>query len=238
MERETAKEIAALRRLNRAVTQIDFIEILHSGTKRDYLGRVNDRDKAECAEIAKRWDHDYWDGDRTTGYGGMRYDGRWRPVAEKMAAHYGIEPGHRILDVGCGKGFLLYELTQVVPGVEVAGLDISDYAIEHAKEEVKPALKQDHARDLPFEDDSFDFVVSITTLHNLYLFDLMDALREIERVARGGKYVVVETYRNEREKMNLLYWQLTCESFFTPQEWQWVFDQAGYSGDHGFITFE
>ncbi len=233
-----AREIAARRGLNKSVAQIDFIESLHTGTKRDYLGRVNERDKAECAEIAKRWDRDYWDGDRTTGYGGMRYDGRWRPVAEKMAAHYGIEPGHRILDVGCGKGFLLYELSQVVPGVEVVGLDISDYAIEHAKEEVKPALKQGHAKKLPFENDSFDFVVSITTLHNLYLFDLMDALREIERVGRGGKYVVVESYRNEREKANLLYWQLTCECFFAPQEWQWVFDQAGYSGDHGFIYFE
>ncbi len=233
-----AREIAARRGLNKSVAQIDFIESLHTGTKRDYLGRVNERDKAECAEIAKRWGRDYWDGDRTTGYGGMRYDGRWRPVAEKMAAHYGIKPGQRILDVGCGKGFLLYEFTQAVPGVKVAGLDFSDYAIEHAKEEVKPTLKQGHAGNLPFEDDSFDFVVSITTLHNLYLFDLMDALREIERVGRGEKYIVVESYRNEREKVNLLYWQLTCECFFAPQEWQWIFDQAGYSGDHGFIYFE
>ncbi len=220
------------------MTQIDFIENLHTGTKRDYLARVTERDKAECTELAKQWGRDYWDGDRATGYGGMRYDGRWRPVAEKMAAHYGLKPGHRILDIGCGKGFLLYEFTQAVPGVEVAGLDISDYAIDHAKEEVKPVLKQGHARELPFEDDSFDFVVSITTLHNLYLFDLMNALHEIERVGRGGKYVVVESYCNEREKMNLLHWQLTCECFFTPEEWQWVFAQAGYSGDHGFITFE
>jgi protein-L-isoaspartate(D-aspartate) O-methyltransferase len=220
------------------MSEIDFLESLHSGTRRDYLGRVTERDKAECAEIAKQWDRDYWDGDRTTGYGGMRYDGRWRPVAEKMAGHYGIEPGHSVLDVGCGKGFLLYEFTQAVPGVDVAGLDISDYAIGHAKEEVRPNLKQGHAGELPFEDDSFDFVVSITTLHNLYLFDLVDALKEIERVGRGGKYVVVESYRSEREKANLLYWQLTCECFFTPQEWQWAFDQAGYLGDHGFIYFE
>jgi protein-L-isoaspartate(D-aspartate) O-methyltransferase len=218
--------------------QIDFIESLHTGTKRDYLGRVTERDKAECAEIAKQWGHDYWDGDRTTGYGGMKYDGRWRPVAEKMVAHYGIKPGHRILDVGCGKGFLLYEFTQAVPGVDVTGLDISDYAIENAKKEVKPDLKQGHARELPFEDNSFDFVVSITTLHNLYLFDLMESLREIERVGCGGKYVVVESYRNEREKMNLLYWQLTCECFFAPQEWQWIYEEAGYSGDYGYIYFE
>ncbi len=218
--------------------EIDFIGSLHRSTQRDYLGRVNEADKAECATIAKRFGEDYWDGERHLGYGGYSYDGRWRPVAEKMVAHYGIEPGQRILDVGCGKGFLLYEFTQAVPGVEVAGIDISDYAIEYAKEEIKPALKQGHARKLPFEDDSFDFVVSLTTLHNLYLFDLMDALKEIERVGRGGTYVMVETYRNEREKMNLLYWQLTCECFFTPEEWQWIFTQASYSGDHGFITFE
>ena len=154
------------------MSEIDFLGSLHSGTKRDYLGRVNERDKAECAEVAKQWGRDYWDGERTTGYGGMRYDGRWRPVAGKMAAHYGIKPGHKILDVGCGKGFLLYELSQVVPGVEVAGIDISDYAIEHAKEEIKPALKQGHARELAFEDDSFDFVVSITTLHTQYTLPL------------------------------------------------------------------
>ena len=220
------------------MTQIDFIQKLHSGTKRDYLARVNEADKAECMEIARKWGYDYWDGERKYGYGGYTYDGRWHSVADAMAEHYGLKAGDRILDVGCGKGFLLYEFTQAVPGVEVVGFDISDYAIEHAKGEVKPLLKQGHARKLPFEDASFDFVVSIATLHNLYLFDLMDALEEIERVGRGGKYVVVESYRNEREKMNLLYWQLTCECFFTPQEWQWVFTQAGYSGDHGFIYFE
>ena len=217
---------------------IDFIMKLHQSSKRDYVQRVVDYDKAECATVAIQYGADYWDGDRKYGFGGYKYDGRWLPIAKTMAEHYGIKPGDRILDVGCGKGFLLYEFTQAVPGVEVVGLDISEYAIENAKEEIKPVLKQGHARKLPFEDASFDFVVSITTLHNLHLFDLVDALREIERVGRGEKHVTVESYRNEREKANLLYWQLTCESFFTPEEWQWVFTQAGYSGDHGFIYFE
>ncbi|MBT5373838.1 MAG: methyltransferase domain-containing protein, partial [Rhodospirillaceae bacterium] len=115
--------------------QIDFIQQLHSGTKRDYLARVMEADKAECAEIAKKWGRDYWDGDRKYGYGGYSYDGRWRPIAEKMAAHYGLKAGDRILDIGCGKGFLLYEFTQAMPGVEIAGIDISEYAIENAKEE-------------------------------------------------------------------------------------------------------
>ncbi len=217
---------------------IDFISPLHKKTTRDYLARVNEFPKAEAAKIAKQFGRDYWDGDRKVGYGGMRYDGRWRLVADLLASHYGLKAGDRVLDVGCGKGFLLYDLTQAVPGIEVQGIDISSYAIENAKEEVKPFLRQGHAKELPFDDKSFDLVISITTLHNLPCYDLYPALKEIERVGRKNKYICVESYRNEEEKANLLYWQLTCEMFCTPEEWNWWFELTGYRGDHSFIYFE
>lgn len=217
---------------------VDFLSSVHKSTKRDYLARVLEFPKAEAARLAKKWDVEYWDGDRKTGYGGYHYDGRWRRVAEAMARHYGIRPGDRILDVGCGKGFLLYDFTQAVPGVEVAGLDISAYAIEHAKEEVKPFLCRGTAARLPFDDKSFDLVVSINTLHNLYCYDLDRALREMERVGRKHKYLCVESYRTEEEKVNLMYWQFTCEMFCTPDEWQWWFERTGYTGDYSFIFFE
>lgn len=218
---------------------VDLITSVHTGTKRDYLGRVNGLDKAVAAEAAVKFGREYWDGDRSTGYGGYTYDGRWRPVAERMAKLYGLRAGSKVLDVGCGKGFLLYELTQVVPGIVVAGLDISDYAIENAKPEVKSFLQVGNARQLPFADGSFDFVFSITTLHNLYLDDLWAALGEIARVSKGGhSHITVEAYRNEREKVNLMYWQLTCRAFHTPQEWEWLFAKAGYTGDYGYIYFE
>ena len=217
---------------------VDFITGLHTATKRNYVQRVIDYDKAECAEVACKFGYDYWDGDRKYGFGGYRYDGRWRAVAEEMVRHYGLKPGDSILDVGCGKGFLLYEFTQLLPGCKIQGIDISDYAIEHAKEEVRGHLQVGNAVKLPYADRSFDFVVSITSLHNLYNFELQAALQEMQRVARGPKYLTVESYRNEREKANLLYWQLTCRAFMTPQEWQWAFAQAGYDGDYGFIFFE
>ncbi len=219
------------------MARIDFISALHKKTKRDYLGRVNEFPKAEAAKIARQFGKDYWDGDRTVGYGGMRYDGRWRVVAETMAKHYGIKSRDRILDVGCGKGFLLYDFTQVVPGVEVRGIDISTYAIDTSKQEIRSFLQVGHANSLPFPDKSFDLVISITTLHNLYCYDLEKALREIERVGKK-KYIVIESYRNEEEKANLLYWQLTCEMFCTPEEWRWWFNLCGYTGDHSFIYFE
>ncbi|EME70540.1 SAM-dependent methyltransferase [Paramagnetospirillum caucaseum] len=218
---------------------VDFLESLHTKTKRDYVQRVVEHDKAECATVAKQWGFDYWDGDRRHGYGGMRYDGRWRPVAEAMARHYGLKPGDRILDIGCGKAFLLYELTQAVPGIEIAGIDISAYGIDNAKEEVRPFLKAgDCAKPLPWPDGHFDFVFSINTFHNLFNFELFAALREMQRVGRERRWLCVESYRNEREKANLLYWQLTCQTFHTPEEWAWFADLAGYRGDLGFIYFE
>ncbi len=219
------------------MAEIDFISAIHKKTKRDYLARVNEFPKAEAAKLARQFGKDYWDGDRKVGYGGMRYDGRWRAVADAMVKHYGLKAGDKILDVGCGKGFLLYDFTQAVPGIEVRGLDISSYAIENAKEEVRPFLQVGHAKQLPFGDKSFDLVISITTLHNLYCYDLESALREMERVGKN-KYLVVESYRNEEEKANLLYWQLTCAMFCTPAEWEWWFNHTGYTGDFSFIYFE
>lgn len=220
---------------------IDFLSAVHKSTTRDYLARVNDPEypKAKAAELAKKWAYDYWDGDRRINYGGYRYmPGRWAPVGQAMIDHYGIKPGDKILDIGCGKGFQLYELTQLMPGVEVYGIDVSDYAIEHAKEEIKDRLQVSNANSLPFPDDHFDFVFSINTLHNLHNYDLDKALREMERVGKKNKYLCVESYRNEVEKANLLYWQVTCEAFCTPEEWDWWFKQTGYTGDHSFIYFE
>jgi protein-L-isoaspartate(D-aspartate) O-methyltransferase len=216
----------------------EFVSLVHKSTKRDYLARVTQRDKAEVAEMAIKFDYDYWDGSRETGYGGYKYDGRWRKVADAMVSTYGIKPGMRVLDVGSGKGFLLHDFRESVPGVEVAGVDISSYAIEHTMDDVKPFCQVSSATKLPYPDKHFDLVISITTLHNLYNYDLDAALREIERVGRGAKYICVEAYRNEREKMNLMYWQLTCRAFHTPEEWEFEFCRSGYTGDYEYIFFE
>lgn len=217
---------------------IDFMSQLHKVTMRDYLGRVTSADKAECAIIAKQYDFDYWDGDRKYGYGGYRYDGRWRDVAQKMVEYYQLKAGQKVLDVGCGKAYLLYELTQIVPGLQVYGIDISQYALDHAKEEIRNRLKYGQAQDIPFQNNEFDLVISLTTLHNLKVFNLKKAVQEIERVSKGNSYIMVESFRNDREEVNLLYWQLTCASYYSVEEWEWLYKEWGYTGDYSFIFFE
>lgn len=217
---------------------VDFISSLHKSTKRDYIGRVVSADKAECARIAKEYGYDYWDGDRKYGYGGYRYDGRWRSVAEKIAEHYNLKAGQKVLDVGCGMAHLLYELTQTVPGLEIKGIDVSSYALEHAKEEIRDCLQCGKAQELPFEDNEFDLVISLTTLHNLKVFDLKKAVQEIERVSKANSYIMVESFRNDEEEVNMLYWQLTCASYYSVEEWEWLYKEWGYTGDYSFIFFE
>ena len=222
------------------MSYIDFMSVVHKATKRDYLARVNDPEypKAKAAALAKQWAYDYWDGDRRINYGGYRYmEGRWEKVARAMADHYGLKPGDKVLDVGCGKAFLVYDFTKVVPGIDIQGIDVSDYAIANAKEEVKDRIRVGNATRLPWPDKHFDFVYSLNTLHNLHAYDLEPALREMERVGKK-KYLCVESYRSEAEKANLLYWQVTCEAFNTPEEWAWWFKLTGYTGDHSFIYFE
>ena len=219
------------------MTYIDFVMDQHKKTKRNYLERVTKHDKAKCAEIALQFGVDYWDGDRKHGYGGYYYDHRWIPVAARMAEHYNLTSQSKVLDVGSGKGFLLYEFTRVVPGITVAGIDISEYALSNTKEEVQPFVRLGNAADLPFEDNSFDLVVCLGVVQNLYIYELYLALKELERVGKN-KYLSTEAYTNEREKVNLLYWQLTCRCFYSPEEWVWIFKQAGYTGDYSFIYFE
>jgi len=210
---------------------------LHKRTQRDYIGRMQD-EKVHCMIKAKEYEFDYWDGDRRYGYGGYKYDGRWKVVAEKIIDFYDLKPDAKILDVGCGKAHLLYELKQLLPESEICGFDISRHGIGDAPEEIRDFLFRYRAQDaFPFGDDYFDLVISLGCLHNLRIFELQTAISEIERVGKN-KYIMVESYRNEEELFNLQCWALTAESFFDTAEWIWIYDHFGYTGDYEFIYFE
>jgi protein-L-isoaspartate(D-aspartate) O-methyltransferase len=221
------------------MSELHLLGDKHTSTTRDYQSRVCDPEipKYIASGLAKKWAVDYWDGDRRTGYGGYRrIPGVWDGFLRKLVDHYGLTSKSRVLDIGCGKGFMIADLLELLPGVHVEGIDISDYAIERAPEQLNGLVQVANCIDLPFEDKSFDLAVSINVFHNLHCKELAKSLEEISRVA-SRQYLVVESYRNEREKQNLLYWQLTCEAFNSPEDWEWWLEASNYPGDWEFIFF-
>ena len=217
---------------------VNYVTSLHQSTNREYVKRMVD-DKVKCMLKAKEYEFDYWDGSRRYGYGGYKYiPDRWRPIAELLIKNYNLTNNSSVLDVGCGKGFLLYEMKLLLPNLNIAGFDISKHGIAQAKEKINKGLFIHQAqKPYPFKDKQFDLVMSLGCLHNLKIFELEVALKEIERVGKQG-YIMLESYRNEKELFNLQCWALTCESFFNHKEWVWIYDHFGYTGDYEFIYFE
>lgn len=216
---------------------LNLVTPLHKKSKRNYIERMMN-EKVACMKKAREFEFDFWDGDRKYGYGGYKYDGRWKAVAEKLIKLYKLTPSAKVLDVGCGKAHLLFELKKLLPKAEVVGFDISKHGIGDAPEAVRPNLFVYKAQDpYPWGDTYFDLVVSLTTLHNLHLYELETAVKEIERVGKN-KYIMVEGWRNETELFNLQCWALTANLFLTPAEWIWLYHKFGYTGDYEFIYFE
>jgi ubiquinone/menaquinone biosynthesis C-methylase UbiE len=202
---------------------------------------VSQRAEAKSPDIiaaSREFGELYFDGPRSYGYGGYRYDGRWIPVAEDIVAHFGLRAGDRVLDVGCAKGFLVKDLMKVCPGLEAFGLDISEYALKHCEPEIVGRLHLGNATSLPFPDGSFKAVISLNTLHNLDRPEVITALREIERLAPGRGFVQVDSYRTIEEKKLFEEWVLTANFHDFPEGWLQVFKEAGYTGDYYWTIVE
>lgn len=194
--------------------------------------------KEECRRIALQFGQAYFDGTREQGYGGYRYDGRWKPIAEDIVRHFDLKAGDRVLDVGCAKGFLVKDLMHACPGLDAFGIDISAYAVMHAEPEVIGRLHVGNATRLPFPDDSFKAVISINTVHNLERAPCIQALREMQRLAPGRAYVQVDAYRNPEERKVFEDWMLTAKTYAMPQEWREILGEAGYTGDYFWTILE
>jgi SAM-dependent methyltransferase len=201
-------------------------------TKRNVGARAGGK-TPEVVAAARAFGELYFDGPREYGYGGYSYDYRWLPVAEDIVAHFHLKPGMRVLDVGAAKGFLVNDLMQVCPGLEVFGVDISEYGVLNCHPNVVGRMHIGDARDLPFPDYSFDCVLSINTLHNLVRDDVIIALKELERVSKARKrsYIVVDAYQTEQQRRLFEDWVLTALHYDKPEQWVDLLHEAGYTGD-------
>jgi len=211
--------------------EIDLL-INYPKTKRNLDERAASKTETDRA-VARKFGEEFFDGERNHGYGGFNYHPRfWQPVIPTFKDYWKLEANSSVLDVGCAKGFMLYDLQQVIPGIKVSGIDISEYAITNAMEDMKPYLSKANATNLPFEDNSFDVVISINTIHNLEREECGKALQEIERVSRGNSFITVDAYRNKEEQLRMEAWNLTAKTIMSVEDWVVFFAKVGYTGDY------
>jgi SAM-dependent methyltransferase len=212
------------------MAEINLLD-LYPRTKRniDQRADVTAADRA----LSRQFGRDYFDGDRRHGYGGYKYHPRfWQPVVKRIRDYYHLADDASVLDVGCGKGFMLHDFKELMPNLTVAGVDVSQYALDNALESVKPFLQLGNAKALPFPDRSFDLVLAINTVHNLPLQDCKQALREVQRVSRHHAFVFVDAWRTEEERDRLERWVLTALTYMHATDWKKLFAEVGYTGDY------
>ena len=215
---------------------INLITSNHKRTKRNYLQRMTNS-KVKSMKISKKYSFDYWDGKRSYGYGGYKYDGRWQAIAKKIIKKYKLKKNSRVLDIGCGKGHLVYELSKILNSKKIIGLDISKYGIKNSPRRIRNQLKVFDARKkINFKKNYFDLVVSINLIHNFSISEIFQLLKNIVHISKKS-FISTESYRNNQELFNLQCWALTADSFFSEYEWRWILKQNKYFRDYELIYF-
>lgn len=201
-------------------------------SKRDTSERASVKNE-EIRKIAREFGEEFFDGNRAYGYGGFSYNPKyWNPVIPTFQEYWNLDSKSSILDVGCAKGFMIYDFINKIPALNIKGIDISNYAIENSKEEVKNLVTVGDAKSLDFEDNSFDYVISINTIHNLKKNECLTALKEIQRVSKISSFITVDAYNNEEEKKRMFDWNLTAKTIMSTSEWIDFFDEAEFTGDY------
>ena len=219
-----------------SLKKINLITKNHKNTNRNYLQRMMNN-KVHSMKISKKYEFDYWDGKRQFGYGGYKYDGRWKNIAKKIINKYKLNKYSKIIDIGCGKGHLVYELTKLLNSKNIIGIDISKHAVKTSPKLIRKQLKiYDVRKGLKYKNKKFDLAISINLIHNFEIFHLKKFLKEIMKISKNS-FISTESYKNENELFNLQCWALTCESFFSEQEWKWILNEYGYQRDYELIFF-
>jgi len=196
---------------------------------------ISERVKVSNADrkLAQKFDKEYFDGPRRLGMGGYSYNSKFfKPVVEDMIDYYGLTKNSSILDVGCAKGFMLYDFKTALPECSIAGIDISQYCLDNSLESVKPFLSHGSCDKLPYADNSFDLVISIATIHNLDVDGVKKSLKEIMRVTKKNAFIKVNGFTNENELKNLNNWNLVAKTILHEDDWISIFNETGYTEDY------
>ena len=200
--------------------------------KRNLEKRLSEK-TPKAVEIARKFGEEFFDGERKYGYGGFSYNPKyWTEVVRDFVSYYKLKPGSKVLDVGCAKGFMLFDLKRQFPEIEVRGIDISNYAIKNSHEEIKDFLNIGDATKIDYEDNYFDLVISINTIHNLDYENCKKSIQEILRVSKKNSFLTVDAFSNEEEKKRMHMWNLTAKTIMSIDDWKKTFIDIGYNRDY------
>ncbi len=188
---------------------------------------------SDSIQLARKFGKDFFDGDRKYGYGGFKYNEKyWTEVVKDFINYYKLTNGSKVLDLGCAKGYMLYDIKRQFPDIEVYGIDISEYAIKNCHPEIKENVYIGNAKKINFADNFFDLVISINTIHNLELEDCKKSIKEIIRVSKKNAFLTVDAYNTKEEKERMYKWNLTAKTIMSVNEWKKLFDELDYYGDY------
>ena len=201
---------------------------------------IRDRDTSRKNKLlASKFSKEYFDGTRSQGYGGYYYDGRWVKIARKLIKKFKLKKGSKVLDIGCAKGFLMYDIIkQSKNKIKVYGIDVSRYAKSKAMESVKSKIDIMNCKKLKFRNNSFDLVIGINVVHNLKNKLCKKAIKEIQRVSGGNAFIQVDAYRNDNELKILKKWIVTAKTYLKPIEWRKMFKEVGYKGFYDYTILK
>lgn len=217
--------------LSELYMEIDLLK-KYPKPKRNLDKRMLDKTK-ETVKIARQFSKDFFDGDRKYGYGGFFYNAKyWSEVVKDFVEYYQLSSNSKILDLGCAKGYMLYDLKRQFPGLDVYGIDISEYAIANAHPDIKDKLIVGNAKQINFDDNFFDLVISINTIHNLAIDECKKSIKEISRVSKKNAFITVDAYRTTEEKDRMYKWNLTAKTIMSVDDWKKTFNDLNYNGDY------
>ena len=196
--------------------------------------KINKRKRTRIKKFGK----EYFDSKREYGYGGYYYNKKFfRRIAKAFISHYKLNNNSKILDVGCAKGFLMYDIKYFLPKAEVRGIDISKYCKQKSIKSVKKYIKVASCDKIPFKENYFDFVVSISTIHNLAEKKIPKAFKELLRVGKKKFFVRLKAHENFKEKKFIDDWNIVAKSNLSKKQWLKLFKRVKYKGDYDFSKF-